>query len=429
MEPKRFLISTIGSYGDVHPPLGIALELKRRGHQVTMAAQDKYEPRIRDLGLGYTIIKPGEKEFGPEQNWIDKGMHPIKGPEWVFRQVAFPYIRENYFNLLEAARGADVLTGQILTTVIPVLAEKLGKPWANLILQPTLFFSRHDPPTVEQPIFNALMKLTTKGEIPFRIAYEIGKVITRPWTKSWRDLRREVGLPAAHNPIFEGQFSPYLNLALFSKVFSGPQPDWHPKTLITGFPFYDVEKNPELSPGLEQFLSSGPAPLVFTLGTAAVYKAGDFYRVAQNAARKLGSRAVLLVGPDERNRKGLVDDPNTYVTEYEPFSKIFPRASVIVHQGGVGTTAQALASGRPHIFFPFSHDQPDNAARSKRLGVSLTLHRKDFTEDTLASLVRQIQTGPDFERRAQEVAAEIRKENGISTAADALEGLAVAPRA
>jgi UDP:flavonoid glycosyltransferase YjiC (YdhE family) len=30
-----------------------------------------------------------------------------------------------------------------------------------------------------------------------------------------------------------------------------------------------------------------------------------------------------------------------------------------VHQGGIGTTAQALRAGRPMLIVPFSHDQPD----------------------------------------------------------------------
>ena len=46
---------------------------------------------------------------------------------------------------------------------------------------------------------------------------------------------------------------------------------------------------------------------------------------------------------------------------YAPYSGLFPRCSAIVHQGGVGTTAQAMRSGRPMLVVPFGFDQHDNA--------------------------------------------------------------------
>jgi UDP:flavonoid glycosyltransferase YjiC (YdhE family) len=35
--------------------------------------------------------------------------------------------------------------------------------------------------------------------------------------------------------------------------------------------------------------------------------------------------------------------------DYAPFSELFPRAAVIVHHGGIGTTGLAMRSGRPML--------------------------------------------------------------------------------
>jgi len=43
----------------------------------------------------------------------------------------------------------------------------------------------------------------------------------------------------------------------------------------------------------------------------------------------------------------------------------------LIHHGGIGTTAQALAAGLPQLVVPMSHDQPDNAVRIRRLGVGV----------------------------------------------------------
>ena len=92
------------------------------------------------------------------------------------------------------------------------------------------------------------------------------------------DLRRELGLPPGDHPLFEGQFSPALTLALFSRVLAAPQPDWPPNVSVTGFVFYN---GPDaLQPELEAFLNAGDSPVVFTLGTSAVAAAGNFMKKA-----------------------------------------------------------------------------------------------------------------------------------------------------
>jgi UDP:flavonoid glycosyltransferase YjiC (YdhE family) len=172
-------------------------------------------------------------------------------------------------------------------------------------------------------------------------------------------FRAELGLTPGHDPVFEGQHSPQRVLALFSRVMAEPQRDWPPQTLITGFAFYDqADHGQGLDPDLERFLDAGPPPIVFTLGSAAVMQAGTFYKESLAAVRHLGCRAVLLAG-DNSIPEPL--PPGTAVFSYAPFSKILPRASVVVHPGGIGTTAQALVAGRPMLVVPYAFDQPDNA--------------------------------------------------------------------
>ena len=62
-----------------------------------------------------------------------------------------------------------------------------------------------------------------------------------------------------------------------------------------------------------------------------------------------------------------------FYAAYAPFSALLPRLSLLIHHGGIGTSAQALAAGIPQTIVPFAHDQFDNAARLRRLGVSSTL--------------------------------------------------------
>ena len=111
-------------------------------------------------------------------------------------------------------------------------------------------------------------------------------------------FRRQLGLPDRGNPLFEGSHSPRLVLALFSPCLAQPQPDWPPQTVVTGFPFFDRHhQQAQIEPALLRFLSDGPPPVVFTLGSSAVGAAGDFYRDSLTAIEKMDMRALFLTGP------------------------------------------------------------------------------------------------------------------------------------
>lgn len=178
-----------------------------------------------------------------------------------------------------------------------------------------------------------------------------------------------------------------------------------------------------LSPDLERFLWDGPASVVFTLGTSAVGAAGSFYRESLKAARLLKVRAVLLVGKDPKNRPPIPLPEEVAAFDYAPFSKLFPRAAAVVHQGGIGTTGQVLRSGRPQLVVPFAHDQPDNASRVERLGVAKVLYPRRYTADRVARRLEALLEEPGYVRRAGEVAERVRSEEGVEDACDALENI------
>jgi rhamnosyltransferase subunit B len=243
--------------------------------------------------------------------------------------------------------------------------------------------------------------------------------MTRSWTTPVLQLRAKLGLPAGGDPLYEGQFSPGLTLALFSGMLAPPQPDWPPHTQATGFVFYD-EPN-RLPPEVAQFLDAGPAPLVFTLGSSVVHTAGSFYRESVEAVRRLGCRAVLLVGTDPQNHPPEPLPEGVLAVPYAPHGDLFPRAQVIIHQGGIGTTAQALRAGRPMLVVPHAYDQPDNALRVVNLGVAHSLSPKHYVVERVAMRLRALLAEPCYAQRAAQVGGIVQAEAGDQQACDAIE--------
>jgi UDP:flavonoid glycosyltransferase YjiC (YdhE family) len=208
---------------------------------------------------------------------------------------------------------------------------------------------------------------------------------------------------------------------LFSRVLAEPQPDWPPHVQTTGFVFYN---GPDaLDPALEDFLATGPAPVVFTLGTSAVGAAGTFYQESAAAAAHLGVRAVLLTGGFAQNRPPEPLPPGVLLADKAPHQLLFPRASAIVHQGGIGTTAQALRSGRPMLVVPHGHDQPDNAFRVGNLGVARSIIPRRYRAARVARELDALLHEPRYRQQAAAMAAAVRAEGGASAAAAALEPL------
>jgi UDP:flavonoid glycosyltransferase YjiC (YdhE family) len=257
-----------------------------------------------------------------------------------------------------------------------------------------------------------------------RVIKRLARFVSRKWAQPIYDLRQELGLEKGANPLFDAKHSPALVLALFSRMLGVEQKDWPQNSLITGFCYYDADAgNQSLPPNLEKFLAEGPPPVVFTLGSAAVLTAGKFYEFSARAAIKLGIRAVLLIGSDPRNRPQRKLPESICVAEYAPYSALFSRAALVVHQGGVGTTAQCLRAGKPMLIMPYSHDQPDNGRRMQRLRVGRVIRRSNYTPMRVARRLKAMLGNEQLARRAQSVAQRLQLEDGVKTACDALEAL------
>ncbi len=119
---------------------------------------------------------------------------------------------------------------------------------------------------------------------------------------------------------------------------------------------------------LKNFLTSGPPPILWTHGSAN-FDIGHFQARALAVCEKLNRRCLLI----SLNPPATPLPSTAFHAAHVRFQDLFPHCAAIVHHGGIGTTAKAIASGIPQLIIPRSHDQPDNANRIVRLGLGKTL--------------------------------------------------------
>src|SRR6185295_5042305 len=398
---KRVVLATIGSLGDLHPYIALALEMRKRYIEPVIATSNTYRERIESLNIEFQEIRPAMPEPGtPEYLQMHDGvMDPNRGAEYLFKRILVPAVRDMYADLREAIYGADLLVTHPIVLAGPLVAQKTGIPWVSTELAPASLWSAFDPwVPPNTPWLHRVLK--AGGPLAARLYMKLVKALSSPWLTEIYEFRDELGLPEGKHPLFEGQFSPDLNLALFSNLMCEQQSDWPANTVITGFPFFDRKDNAPADIDLLRFLGKGAAPIVFTLGSAAVHIAGDFYRESIKAAKLLNRRAVLLIG-SERNRPTEPLPEGIIAVNYAPFGEILPRAAAMVHQGGVGTTGQGLRAGIPRIVVPFAHDQHDNGARVERLGGARTIPRNSYKAERIASELKELLGNPSYTRCAR----------------------------
>jgi len=425
---SRILLTTLGSLGDLHPLIAIGLELRQRGHEVGFCTSASYRPKIEALGFSFQPLSPDlTPQNAAASEMVKRIMDPKTGVETLVRNYLMPHLHAMYDDLMAAVTcggGVDLFVSGELVYPARIVAEKTGTRWASYITAPMSFFSAYEPPILAQvPRLSKVLR--SLGLRTNQVIIRLIKRMTREWSEPVRQLRAELSLPPGDDPIYEGKHSPRLMLALFSPELARAQPDWPQNTVVTGFPFYCGNGNESSLPQeLVKFLGAGGPPIVFTLGSSAVLDAGSFYGESVKAACALRRRAVLLMGG---NAPLAPLPPEVIALPYVGFSELFPRAAAIVHQGGVGTTGQALRAGRPMLVMPYNYDQPDNAERVVRLGVGRTISREAYSAERVTRELRELLTNKSYSRRALEISERMGRELGTETACDALEGLLESP--
>lgn len=422
----RIVLATGGSLGDLHPFIALGRALQARGHAVGIATAVDYRDKIERAGLTFHEVGPSLARLQQDTGLDVAGLTAAiaRSDRFLFGDVLLPYADEATRQLIAATEGAAAVVGSSLAIGAQMAADYWRIPGVTVSLQPTMVFSRHDPPFLPRAPW---LKPATGGPQLWLndLTRLLARMSTARWTGPINAIRKSLGLsPRKDNIIFDVGRSSDLSLGLYSPILSRRQPDPAPNFHVVGYAAWDSETGAPsaLSPELEAFLDSGSPPLVFTLGSAAVHIPGDFYVESLKAARLLGRRAVLLVGPDGDLTLG-GGDPDIHVAAYAPYSLLFPRAEAVVHQGGIGTVHQALRSGRPQLVVPHLGDQYDNAVRVGRKCCGLRLARDRYRAEAVAPLLDRLMRDPAILAYTAALGPQALEEDGAGVAAELISDL------
>jgi UDP:flavonoid glycosyltransferase YjiC (YdhE family) len=208
-----------------------------------------------------------------------------------------------------------------------------------------------------------------------------------------------------------------LVVGLFPDWYGKPQADWPPQIELTGFPLFDGGESNELPPPLLAFCRAADPPVAFTFGTGMAHPA-ELFRQAQEACSILGIRGIFLTKYPDQLANPL--PPGISHCRFAPFQKLFPLCAAVVHHGGIGTVAKAMAAGVPQLLCSMCFDQMDNGVRTNRLGAGDWIPAKRSSGQEIANRLRKLLTA-ETRARCQEIASRFPMSDALEAAAGKIE--------
>lgn len=370
----------MGSHGDVLPLLGLGRELGKHGWNAKALVSPVFGPAARAAGLDFRPIGTVE-QYDKAQN--DPDLHSYQRGARAVGRVLDELLSLCYHELIEEIDSSSeptVLIGTTLAFPIRLAQELRALPAVTVHLSPAVFRSNLRPPVLSPfgpfPSWFPSWLMRAFWWLADRLLLDplLGSPLNR--------LRRDLALPPLRGVMGDWMHEVDLSLALFPEWFFPPPPDWPFNLVQTGFPLWDIDSTQALSPELEEWLAQGEPPVVITGGTAFAGRK-RFYEDCLLACAELGRRPLVVTRHPSNVPEG------AFAVEYAPFSQLLPRSAAIIHHGGVGTVAQALASGTRQLVLPQAHDQFDNAYLVESLGAGRWCRKPQRLRADLGTLLAQ----------------------------------------
>lgn len=411
------------AYGPTNNCIGIGDVLRRRGHQVVFAAEASWAGKLAPLGFTEDLVQlsePPEGEQDAGQFWKDF----IASTAGEFRKPPIEqldtWIRPVWEELIAGARYShDQLTEIIARNAPDVIVEDnvVAFPALTTAGQPFVRIVSCNPLEVTDPglppAFSGLPAASADGRAEFRAEYD------RVHRKIWGEFNDWVtGRGAAPLPDLAFIGDGAANLYVYPEIAD------YQRTVPLGPSWHRIDSSVRQTDGeftVPAELADGPGALIYfslgSLGSADV----PLMRRVIGCLANTPHRYIVSKGPLHAE----IDlPPNMWGAEFLPQTSVIPLVDLVITHGGNNTTTECLHFGKPMIVLPLFWDQHDNAQRIDELGLGVRLDPYRFTEQAMHAAIARLLGDAALAGRLADSSALIRSRQGLSGAADIIEGAA-----
>ncbi len=405
-------MSTILAYtspaaGHTFPLMPGLLELRERGHDVTVRTAPELVGVVEDAGLRADAV-------APEIVAIEPSDHEAKGARERLTRGVSDLVRRGRHEIGDLQQAIeeedpDLLLIDLNAYGAAIAAEASGVPWAFTV--PTLL----PLPGNGIPPYGLGLKPMggPLGRLRDRIlTRSVTGMFDRAMLPELNAMRAGLGLPAL------GGVLEHLHRADAALVLTGAPLEYPRIDLPAGVHFVGAQlwDPPQETP--DWLLEPGDPWVLVTCSTD--YQGDE--RLAAAAIEALHDepvRVVVTLADAARGAADLPTAPNARVERFVPHGPILERAAVVITHGGMGIVQKTIAAGVPLVTVPFGRDQPEVARRVSEAGAGVTLPPRRMTAGTLNDAYRAARA----QQGVAAASARLRAGAGGANLADAAERL------
>ncbi|KAL0935968.1 sterol glucosyltransferase [Colletotrichum truncatum] len=419
----NIVIQVVGSRGDVQPFIALGNELQTYGHRVRLATHDVFDSFVRKSNLEFYPIGGDPSElmaYMVKNPGLIPSLNSLKGGDI---QKKRKMVKEMLEGCWRSCIEPDTLTGKpfVADAIIANPPSFAHVHCAQALSVPLhLMFTMPWSSTRAFPHPLANLKFGDKGVVDQTTANFVSYSIVE-WL-TWQGLgdvinewRKTIDLEEV--PFSEGPVLAEVQKIPFTYCWSPalvPKPeDWPAYIDVCGFFFREP---PQYEPPAElaNFLKKGPMPIYIGFGSIVIDNPEKMTQILVEAVRATGVRAIISKGWS--NLGGIECDDVLFLGDC-PHEWLFANVAAVIHHGGAGTTACGLLNGRPTTIVPFFGDQPFWGDMVAIAGAGpKPIPHKQLNVENLADAIQFCLT-PEALTAAGELAAKMKTENGVATAA------------
>jgi sterol 3beta-glucosyltransferase len=393
----RLTLIAFGSRGDVTPLVALGNELRAAGHAVRLISHSEFQSLATRYDLEFTGVGGSYQDFlqmpaGRAALGIPRNS-PL-GTLGLFKPFQFD-AAEVFERCWHATADADALIcSGVAVVVAGHIATRRGLPIAVGLVVPGITTRNFVHPSMPPWPLGRVYK---RGS--YTIANRLIQIGGRSVLATWEETATRLGGPPRHHP------APIILVAASPVLLPRPS-DWPAHVHVTGF--WLLPPSTTAPPAdLDAFVAAGEAPLAIGFGSMPDEDPPQLRAIITDTLDQLRARAVIIGGSGGA-AAGFAPSERILQIPFADYEWLFPRSSVIVHQGGVGTAAYALRSGRPQVAVNYCLDHAFWSSQLRAIGVAtaaVTRHR--LSARTLTAAIERVRSDPRFREAAERARAAI----------------------
>jgi UDP:flavonoid glycosyltransferase YjiC (YdhE family) len=393
----KILFATMPFDGHFNPLTGVAVHLRKAGHDVRWYAGPSYAARLQRLDIPHFPFRRATEINQQNIGELFPERETLRGPALIrfeLKKVFLSNVESFFLDIqeIDATFPFDMVFCDGAFYAMKLIKEKLGKRVVSFGVAPSMETSKDVPPNFMgwQPAKNAIGRLVHQG---MRTMME--RMVLSEGTTFFNQMLATYGLEPISGSVFDVSYrSPDVVFQSGVPGFAYPRRDPNPRVRYVGALLPHRSTTASEFPHMELLDKIKPVILV-SQGTVDNKDPGKLMVPALEALADSGALLIVTTGygQTEELRKAFPQE-NVIVEDYVDFGLVLDHTDLFICNGGYGSILFSLSKGVPVVTAGVLEGKNDINAHVEYFGVGINLHTENPKPEDIRRAVERVLTEP-----------------------------------